>query len=223
MIKKLKNIDFDEFYKTNEHVAHTSPMLTHYHSSNPAERWLWEQKKNQIGNTLKRLPIKNIIDLGCGDCGMLKMIPRIVNYTGIDISPTQINYAKKTIKVSQRKNAKVKIGDVLDLKIKDDTFDAALLCDVVEHVLKPEKLFEEAKRIVKKNGYIIISIPNEFMWETIRAALLRFPLRSPDHINSITPNDIKKNFKSIEKQTFIPFSFSSRFSLIYIFSIKNVK
>lgn len=223
MVKKLKKIDFEEFYKTNEYVAKTSPMRTHYHSSNPAEKWLWQQKKKEIKKIVENIPIKNIIDLGCGDCGMLELIPKNIDYQGVDISPTQIAYAKKIIKKDGRKNANVLIEDILNLKTKDSSYDCALLCDVIEHVLDPQKLFKEVKKIVKKDGYIILSIPNEVMWETIRALLLRFPLRSPDHINSIQPKDIKSNFKKIEKQISIPLSFSSQFSLIHIFVIKNVK
>ncbi|MEK7559636.1 MAG: class I SAM-dependent methyltransferase [Patescibacteria group bacterium] len=222
MVKKLKEVKFEEFYETNEQVARTSPMMTHYHSSNPGERWMWQQKKNHIEKLLN-FPIKNIVDLGCGDCGMLELIPKNIDYTGIDISPTQIGYAKNTIKKLKRKNAKVSVGDILNSQIKDNAYDAALLCDVVEHVLNPDKLFEETKRIVKENGTIIISIPNEFIWEAIRALLFRFPLRSPDHINSVVPSDIRKNFKKIEKTIYIPLPFSPQLSLIHIFSIKNVK
>lgn len=223
MVKKLKKINFEEFYKTNEYVAKTSPMRTHYHSSNPAEKWLWKQKKKEIKKIIGSISVKNIIDLGCGDCGILELIPENIDYQGIDISPTQIEYAKKVIKKDGRRNANVAIGDILDLKIKDNSFESALLCDVIEHVLDPQKLFYEVKRIVKKNGYIILSIPNEFMWEAIRAILLRFPLRSPDHINSVQPKDIENNFKKIEQQIFIPLSFSSQFSLIHVFVIRNVK
>lgn len=223
MIKRLKNTNFEEFYRTNEYVAKTSPMRTHYHSTNPAEKWLWQQKKKKIKEIITSISVKNIIDLGCGDCGMLDLIPKEINYHGIDISPTQISYAKKVIKKSGRKNAKVNVGDILNLKMKDNSYDSAFICDVIEHVLDPQKLIKETKRIVRKNGYIILSVPNELMWETIRAALLRFPLRSPDHINSIQPKDIKNNFKKIEKQLYIPFPFSPQFSLIHIFVIRNVK
>ena len=223
MVKKLRNTNFDEFYKVNEYVANNSPMMTHYHSSNPAERWLWSQKKKQIKKIIKELSIKNILDFGCGDAGMLEVIPKEIEYLGVDISPTQIAYAKETIKKSKHKKASVKVSDILDLKIKDNTFDAALLCDVVEHVLNPHKLFSEIKRVTKKDGYIIMSIPNEQMWLMMRAALLRFPLHSPDHLHSFEPKDIKKNFKKIDKEIYIPVQFSSQLSLIHIFSARNVK
>ena len=220
-MKILKKVSYDDFIKTNEYVAKTTPMQTHYHSPNPVERLLWREKKRQIYKTLKSLPIKTIIDLGSGDSGMLEAIPKKIAYQGIDISPTQIQYAKETIKKSGRKNAAVKQGDILKLKMKNGSFDAALLCDVVEHVLEPEKLFKEVKRIVKKDGYIIISLPNETLWQLMRLLLLRFPLHSPDHIHAFIPSDIQKVFKNIERKRYIPVPFSSHLSLIQIFVIKN--
>lgn len=223
MFKKIRKVNFDEFYKVNEYVAKTSPMMTHYHSANPAERWVWTQKKKKIKSILKDLPIKNIVDLGCGDAGMLSVIPSAVFYHGVDISPTQISYAKKNINKSRRKKAKATIEDILKLGVKDSSYNAALLCDVVEHVLQPNLLLKEAGRIVKKDGYIIISIPHEFLWLTMRALLLRFPLHSPDHLHEIEPEDIRATFKYIEREIHIPLSFSSKLSLIHVFLIKNVK
>lgn len=220
-MKTLKKISYEDFIKTNEFVAKTSPMQTHYHSPNPAERILWKEKKRHINKILKDLSIKNIIDLGCGDSGMLEAIPNDVTYYGVDISPTQIQYAKNTIKKSKRKNASVEQADILELKVRTGSYDCALLCDVVEHVLEPDKLFKEVKRIVKKDGYIIISLPNETMWQMIRLALLRFPLHSPDHLHAFIPDDIKKAFKKIHSKRYIPVSFSSHLSLIHIFVIKN--
>lgn len=223
MFKKIRKVNYEEFYKTNELVAKTSPMQTHYHSPNPAERWVWAQKKKKINKILKTLDIKNIIDLGCGDAGMLNAIPLGVKYFGVDISPTQISYAKDNLIKSKRQNTSVKVGDILNLNVKDNTFDAVLLCDVVEHVLHPKLLLKEAERIVKNDGYIIISIPHEFLWLMMRALLLRFPLHSPDHLHEIDPDDIRSNFKNIDKEINIPIFFSTKLSLIHIFLIKNVK
>ena len=223
MIKVLKKVNFEEFFKRNEEVAKTTPMRTHYQSPNPLERWLWAKKKKIIYNMINLLPIKNVVDLGCGDGGLLDVINGDISYTGIDISPTQIKYTKNYIRKLSRKNAKVYLGDVTNLKIEDNSFDAALVCDIVEHVLAPEKLFKEVKRIVKKNGYIIFSIPNEPLWQTARAITLRFPLRSPDHLYAIYPNDIRKRFPYILRVAFLPVRFSSTLSLVHIFLVKNVK
>lgn len=221
-MKILKNPTFNEFIEVNEYVAKTSPMSTHYHSPNPAERLLWRTKKKKIYQLLDSLPIKTLLDLGCGDGGMFDTIPEKISYLGVDISPTQIKNANDVIKKTKRKNAKVKQGDILKLDIKNASYDAVLLCDIVEHVLQPDVLFKEIKRIVKKDGYIIMSIPNETLWLLMRAALLRFPLHSPDHVHSFMPADIKNQFKKVEKQINIPVPISSHLSLIHIYVIKNV-
>ncbi len=198
-------------------------MQSHYHSSNPLERQLWSRKKKNIREIFDSLEIKSVIDFGCGDGGLIDLINDKIQYTGVDISPKQIEYAKKHLQSLKRKNAEVMQGDILNLKFKDNSFDAALVCDVVEHVLSPEKLFQEIKRVVKKNGYVVFSIPNEYLWETARAILLRFPLRSPDHINAVFPSDIRKEFPSVLKEVHIPISFSSRASLISILVVRNEK
>lgn len=223
MFKKIRSVNKKEYIDVNEYVAKTSPMMTHYNSPNPLERRLWKQKKKNIKKYFYEIEVKNVIDLGCGDAGILETIPTSVNYHGVDISPTQISYAKKTIKKSGRKNAYLSVEDILNLKIKDNSYDAALLCDVVEHVLEPQALLNEAKRIVKKDGYIIISIPNEFLWLLMRAMLLRFPLHSPDHLHEIEPSDIKLNFSKIIKENNIPVSILPKLSLIHLFLIKNDK
>jgi ubiquinone/menaquinone biosynthesis C-methylase UbiE len=223
MVKILKKIDFEEFYKTNEYVANSSPMSSHYNSSNPIERWIWKQKKDYMKKTINSLPIKNIIDFGCGDGGILNIIKDDLNYVGIDISPTQIRLAKKQTKKLNKKNVSLQVGNVLELNFDDNSFDAAMACDVVEHVLSVKKIFEQLRRVVKKNGYILISIPNEKLWEIARGILLKFPLRSPDHISAIFPSDIYRHFPNVIEEKHIPINISSAFSLINIFLIKNVK
>lgn len=223
MVKILKKINYEEFYKTNEYVASSSPMSSHYNSSNPIERWIWKQKKDYIKEIINSLPIKNIIDFGCGDGGILDIIKNDLNYTGIDISPTQIKLAKEKMRELNKKNVTLHVGNVLELNSSDNSFDAAMSCDVVEHVLSVKKIFEQLKRVVKKDGYIIISIPNEILWEIARGILLKFPLRSPDHLNAIFPNDIYENFPKVIKEKHIPINISSAVSLINIFLIKNVK
>ena len=41
-------LNVKEFFKINELVAKTSPMRSHYNSTNLVERWLWSQKKRVI-------------------------------------------------------------------------------------------------------------------------------------------------------------------------------
>jgi len=43
------------------------------------------------------------------------------------------------------------------LPFKSNSFDYAVLADVIEHVNQPEKILKEIKRVLKKKGIIVVS------------------------------------------------------------------
>lgn len=213
--------DFKTFYQVNEYVAKTTPMRTHYNSQNPIERWLWQKKKNVIKKMLSQITYSNVIDVGCGDGGLLEIVKNESNYTGVDISPTQLKAFKHMLKENQRTHVNLIRSDITKLPFPNHKFDLAFACDVLEHVLEPEKVLEEIRRIVKVDGHIIFSIPNELLLQFSRFATLRFPLRSPDHLQALAVEDIRKYFPNIKAFYGIPIPFSQKFSLINIILVQN--
>ena len=52
--------------------------------------------------------------------------------------------------------------DISDMKeIKDESFDTIILLDVLEHVINLTKAIDEVYRILKKNGSVIITVPQK--------------------------------------------------------------
>ena len=49
------------------------------------------------------------------------------------------------------------LADVLQLPIRDAVFDCVVCTQVIEHVPQPERLVRELARVLKPNGYLIIS------------------------------------------------------------------
>jgi len=48
------------------------------------------------------------------------------------------------------------------LPYRDASFDLVILKDILEHVIDPEALAGEARRVLRPNGRVIISLPNHF-------------------------------------------------------------
>ncbi|MFC1682217.1 class I SAM-dependent methyltransferase [Nanoarchaeota archaeon] len=48
------------------------------------------------------------------------------------------------------------------IPIKDNEFDILVCLETLEHIFYPEKIIKEFKRIVKDDGILIISMPNEY-------------------------------------------------------------
>lgn len=94
-----------------------------------------------------------ILDVGCGTGGTMLALQQYGKVWGIDISKLCIDYCKK----NGLKN--VQIAGATKLPFKENTFDIVLMLDVIEHVKNDNKAMAEAKRVLKPNGLLLITIP----------------------------------------------------------------
>ncbi|MCD6226396.1 MAG: class I SAM-dependent methyltransferase, partial [Candidatus Aenigmarchaeota archaeon] len=91
---------------------------------------------------------EKILDLGCYEGTIKSYIPFDVDYTGIDIKKD----GKNIIKYDLEKG--------LPSKIKNKKFDLIFMNEFIEHIENFKTLLLECKKILKKDGRIIISTPS---------------------------------------------------------------
>lgn len=90
-----------------------------------------------------------LLDIGCCHGGLKKYLPNNIEYFGLDgIDNNFENYIKANL------NSK-------KIPLEDKTFDAISCCATLEHLLYPLELLQEMKRVLKDNGKILISLPND--------------------------------------------------------------
>lgn len=108
-----------------------------------------------------------ILSLGCGNGNDVWYLTPKNTVVGLD-------YAFSGLKMGQVHGLNGVIGDLnihRNLPFKDESFDVVICKDILEHVLEPLDILREAKRILKKDGHIIISVPNHF-YLTFRLRIL---------------------------------------------------
>jgi SAM-dependent methyltransferase len=79
----------------------------------------------------------------------------------------------------------------MDLPFANASFDVVLLIAVLEHVSRPERIVEEAWRVLKPGGEAAILTPNDVWMSLGRLILLKWPPRYPDHLSWIPPRRIR--------------------------------
>ena len=111
----------------------------------------------------KKVVGKKILNIGGGTSSDIWFLAENNDVYLLDISETAVNIAKKN-------NIKGKVYDVTGkIPFKSKKFDIVILKDILEHLLDPEKLLLESRRILKDGGYIVLSIPNHFsLWFRLR-------------------------------------------------------
>lgn len=92
----------------------------------------------------------NVLDVGCGG-GFLSnyLAKQGVQVTGIDISPSSVEVAKK---YDTTRTVHYQVADAYQLPFADQSFDNVCAMDILEHVNAPEKLIAEASRVLRPGG-----------------------------------------------------------------------
>lgn len=153
----------------------------------------------------------SILEIGC-DCGStllkLKSIYKDCDLYGINNDENSIEIAKH-IDGAIVRNVNVESDEVV---FEEEQFDLIIALDVLEHLKDPWKLLEKLKKSLKKDGQIIVSIPN-IMHISIINSLIQGVWDYQDsgifdktHLRFFTLKTIKESFESIG------------FDLIYYFS-----
>jgi len=64
----------------------------------------------------------------------------------------------KYLNISEKREPDI-LGDAANIAVKSNSFDGAILAEVLEHVINPETVLKEAHRILKKDGVLFITTP----------------------------------------------------------------
>ncbi|MEM3373892.1 MAG: class I SAM-dependent methyltransferase [Candidatus Woesearchaeota archaeon] len=199
--------------KKNDHLfMPLNHMDSVYNSKNPLVRFV---HRNRLKKIVENLPKKNfmkILDAGCGE-GHLILEMYSINkkniYYGVDVTEVALKSAKKRVPF-----ARIEKMDLTNLKFEDNYFDIIVCSEVLEHIYNYNKVIDELTRVLKKGGFLILTFPNEFLWVLSRLFLFRWPIKVPDHVNSFSPNQIRKIVKmKLINQINLPFGLPFFFSL----------
>jgi len=97
----------------------------------------------------------NILDVGCGWGNFLQVVKNNnLPYFGIDLS-------SRAIEICQEKKLNCQKMDLIQFsKISNQKYSIITLFQVIEHLKKPFDYLKAAKKLLKKNGVILITTPN---------------------------------------------------------------
>lgn len=131
------------------------------------------RRRNSILSMLEGLP-GEVLDYGCGWGDLTYQISKINPVRGVDIDPERVAFAQKEyapIKFSQCRS------DGLDFE--DQAFDIVVSTVVVHFVPDPVAYLQEAYRVLKPGGHLIICCRNKPVIRNFLRRLLGKPEAPP--------------------------------------------
>jgi ubiquinone/menaquinone biosynthesis C-methylase UbiE len=134
---------------------------------NPISAWVLGDRL-KVAADMVSSNIKSILDIGCGEGHFIRIVLGRYPYAklvGLDISEENMDYAKKLVP-----KAKFVVGDASELPFRNRSFDCIVLLEVLDHCENVDVVLSEIRRVLKKNGELILSVPDtskemwNFMW-----------------------------------------------------------
>ncbi len=103
-----------------------------------------------------------VLDLGCGGgAHSFVAAEHVKAVKGIDHSSRNLEIAKRLASEKKLTNVQFAEGDLeKPLDEKDQTYDVVIALDILEHLHNREQFLNEAARVLKPAGRLVVAIPN---------------------------------------------------------------
>ncbi len=152
MLEKYKG---EEEKKKIVRYAYNKLSRFHKRKSKDIEHLFVKYVLNKIKKT------DTVLDIGCGWGWFSALLTEKTKerVESLDVSDIRINFCKKAYK---DKSINFQQGFAEDLPFNDSYFDTAIMFDVLEHCICPEKVLKEVYRILKQNKKLFLIVPQLF-------------------------------------------------------------
>jgi SAM-dependent methyltransferase len=100
---------------------------------------------------------QNLLDIGTGTGRILRVLARhIGGGLGIDVSHDMLKVARANLDRRDARHCQVRHGDMYQLPLPDDAFDAAVLHQVLHFADDPPTVLAEARRVLRADGRLVV-------------------------------------------------------------------
>jgi 2-polyprenyl-3-methyl-5-hydroxy-6-metoxy-1,4-benzoquinol methylase len=136
---------------------------------------------------------KDVLDIASGEGYGSAILAQVASsVVGVDICEEAVRHAQK---VHTRPNLNYRTGDVRKIPLDDHCVDIIISFETLEHFYEHDLFMQEAKRVLRPNGFMMISTPNSDIYSAIGIPA------NPYHVNELTKIEFtalcKKYFKHI--------------------------
>ncbi len=181
----------EQVENTNSGYNNTSTSISAYEGQQTTLDEIWFE--NIASKFTKRMGQGNVLDVGCGNCLLLKYFKLYKwNCHGVDSSSWSTIFSNKYgLNITQDK--------LEDLNLKESSYDLVVSTSTLEHILDPLAHVNEIVRLIRPNGLAYFTgIPNYGSGSVLFGLSSFYCNHPPGHINYFTAETFSGLLNSIK-------------------------
>ena len=117
---------------------------------------------NDIIKKIDKKKVVRFLDVGCGNGHLTERI--FMKYFNADFYGIEMGNGAEIAKEKGINAFKVNLNEIDKLMFEDNYFDVIFAGEIIEHLVDPDNFLEEIYRILRKDGFLILSTPNLAAW-----------------------------------------------------------
>jgi 2-polyprenyl-3-methyl-5-hydroxy-6-metoxy-1,4-benzoquinol methylase len=170
-------------------VEHLEQRYREHHRDARSPDFIWAQpERTKLFSELVGGPGRRVLDLGCRYGALTAYYAKGNEVTGVDIDREALGHAEARLGIQAL------WADLDDpLAFLDATFDVVVIGEVLEHIREPQRLLDQAHRVLRPGGTLVGSTPNGFRLKNrLRFLAGRHPEDNPTHLHLFSPTDVRE-------------------------------
>ncbi len=178
--------DLGQYYESDEYISHSNTQKSMLDKIYQVVRKYTISKKVNLINSLSKKG--NILDIGCGTGEFLNACKQ----NGWQVTGIEPGNKARTFAIKQYS---LQVGEESDLTtLTKNSFDVITLWHVLEHVPNLNERIKEIKSLLKKDGVLLIAVPNAAAWDAQHYKQHWAAYDVPRHLYHFSPTTIQKLF-----------------------------
>lgn len=138
----------------------------------------------------------DILDIGCRDGTLTSLYSAGNRVHGIDVDPTAAEMARITHGIE----AQVTNLNVSPIPFVEESFDAVVASEVLEHLQFPDAVVSEVRRVLRPHGVFLGSVPNSFRVKNRLLFLLGREFEAdPTHLHQFSPRGLRRLLRGFQQ------------------------
>ena len=132
---------------------------------------------------------KNILDIASGEgYGTALLAQTACCVTGVELDAETVAHASSAY---VQKNLRFIEGNATEIPLPDRTFDAVISFETLEHVSDQNRFLTEAKRVLKPDGFLLLSTPDSDVYSAAGTT------PNPFHVRELTAGELTAELKAV--------------------------